>query len=840
MTLLVNLDETIKTKNQENEKTRYLAICEEFIEADNNESMPWVTPYRSRQAWVIVNQNATLVFFLNTNFKVGVFGNDDNTSYSEGVGCKKVLSLDKYIDEELKKNTRYNYLNRTIETFLDTKINPIKSEKGPEGGGWGKVAHELFEEFKKRYIHKFIAHTYNEDYIKNIDKLYEFYVLVYEPLVGDKYITNNCSPVFKYYIIMKQEETFPTFIKINKDKKNTSLFPETRKIDNRWLRAHFFDIKQKDAIYILESDEFKKFNFYNDPTDLGKDFELFNILDINKQEIFHKLTNALDKLFTKFIEFKRGTENFIIDILNIYQSVIKYHTEDAKKKMINLGVESTEMTLVEDIKSFKLVYVKSENELFYNKNNVYIKFENFAQYIQSREKQEKIDETLFKKFDLEQIWKNDQELKDFNTDEQQKFLEKIRDLKNNLQPQDVRDFVKRFYNVNKNIYKNDPDFHLDYFTFYQEEYINDEFFISDGVLVKLEIIFDMHADGQEVPFIKIQDNQVKLEGLYTAPKQGDYKSTDKICTYIHFINENKDNILSTIAMKSLTDIIIKQLEEEEYTILTLENILSCFHIINDLKSLKGLNEKLNELNKKLINIIINKLKSSKLRDVSILLGEAKIGRGNEATLLDYLRSYITKITENIEYINNNRDALTDIAEVYLELLTKLEGELQKKYNSEVANESQREEREEQKKREQEKGEIQKARDERLKQEMAYDEEVRKDKLKKEQQKREDEQQKHEDRIAEIHLAKKEEIERLRSETEVEIARIRSELELKKKTSPEAENEAGKQIQKLKIKLEAAVIEAHKDTSIQEEAENEVYKKAKPTTDDLALALALTS
>ena len=200
--LLANLDENIKTKNQEDKDTRYLAICEQYIEADNFEQLPALTPYNSLQAWVIVNQNATLVFFLNSTMQLGFFGNIDNTSYSEGDGCEKVLSLDEYIDKELKKPKKpheYNYLNRTIKTFLDLNKNPKESKRGPEEGGWGKVAHGLFKEFKKRYIHKFIAHTYNEDYIKNIDKLYEFYELVYK----EDYIEQYLSPGFFLYIDIK-------------------------------------------------------------------------------------------------------------------------------------------------------------------------------------------------------------------------------------------------------------------------------------------------------------------------------------------------------------------------------------------------------------------------------------------------------------------------------------------------------------------------------------------------------------------------------------------------------------------------------------------------------------
>ena len=78
--LLANLDETIKTKNQEDKNTRYLAICEKYIKAND-----------LVQAWVIVNQNATLVFFLNTNFQVGwtTVLSYDNTGYTEGGNCEK-------------------------------------------------------------------------------------------------------------------------------------------------------------------------------------------------------------------------------------------------------------------------------------------------------------------------------------------------------------------------------------------------------------------------------------------------------------------------------------------------------------------------------------------------------------------------------------------------------------------------------------------------------------------------------------------------------------------------------------------------------------------------------
>ena len=416
MATLTALENKIKEdNNEEKDPPTYLAIC---MACSYSEF--YGPSYKKNQFVEVQPKTNNVVFF------------EDIGGWSYDLSeWPDIISLNDYMDKYIKKGDgewNKDEYKRNFTTLI-TEILGNKDKK------------EDMKEFFEKYIHKFIQYTYDSNFLKLFDNLYEIYVLAYKPHVRYTNIIEKFSPVFQYYIIKKEKTFLPTFIKINKDEKKTQLYPETGDIPLIRLSTCFFDIEQKDTIYILESNEFKKFNFYNDPTDLDKDFELFNILDIPPDANPPIPTNALDKLFEKFIKFKRGNKDFIIDILNIYHSVINYHTGDVAQKMIDLGVEPNEMTIVKDIGDFKLVYVKSENNLFYNKNNVYITFENFKKYTDSFTTK-KIDKNLFREFNLEQIWKNDKELEDFNDDEQKKFLKKIRDLKNDLLLLNVRDFIK--------------------------------------------------------------------------------------------------------------------------------------------------------------------------------------------------------------------------------------------------------------------------------------------------------------------------------------------------------------------------------------------------------------
>lgn len=698
--LLANLDETIKTKNQEDKNTRYLAICKEYIEADNHKQKPWMTPYYSLQAWVIVNQNATLVFFLNTNFKVGVLGKDDDTSYVEGDGCKKVISLDEYIYNELKEkeknnnfySSNFDYLNRTIQTFLNTKFNPKKSEKGPGEVGWGEVAHELFEQFKKRYIHKFIAHTYDDDYIAHVDKLYDFYVLVYKPPVGDnEYIKRNCSRLFSLYIDIKNNKVHFGILETKKGDKINWIFKKIEAQDLNLLNKYIY-------IYNSSNETFEKINIITgveNTVNTGK--IIFDKEKINQDEKALTLDDNLKKIknaggkatiktaYCKILkeyqeEFQPGMmpyssnlykyETKLIDLLsdeNIKHGdcIIKKH-EDFFKKIQTFNQKYSEPIYIYTGKTYvtKADAVKTFG-FFSKEDNAYILFKDWEdsftdddkaiEFVRLNTKTKQDSDKLFKDLFDTQI---DHTLLD--------FLEKIvtglsrPSIEHKINPsakEKLKKSLREFFikNIEKNI--NNPLFNKLFFEWYPFEYFEKSVVDAPITLEFLENTakFKWNDDNK---YLQIKDFMFE-------------KNTHMLKIYTTLIkNYSEKPLLIQVIIKSLNDYItqnrigqnmdkslIQEIEVYCFVIEEIKKILNDHHYkYSQLKTLKTL---ITTLEQKIKQLVVNEI---------VLSNTLKEPESD----LDKTLKKLEEILRSLNAINNVISDLTWINDVIQNLKTEIE------------------------------------------------------------------------------------------------------------------------------------------------------------------------
>jgi len=668
--LLANLDETIKTKNQEEEKEEpyYLALCEYYVNAKDKQ-----------QSWVYVKPDGSLNFFANKYFNIGTF----RSNWEDGQ-CTNLLSLYEYIDKELKQNTS-SYWRVLIDYFLN--------DRRDKTGNYELKAKRLFEKFKERYIHKFIAHTYNGDYLNSFLELYNFYKLVYNN--DNKYITDNCSPVFKYYIMCENNKRTIIFLK---GEKNLTL---------QYLDTSVLDEKNKDNIYILEDGEdgkFKKFNYYKNSTYINYD-DLYNgdkifALGLGRDaDIINKSKNALIDLLIILSQTKRSIQNlFIINsvIENAGRKGMKFEKNDKQTIFGDTG------DIIDDLKNVKLIYVKGNfNKLYYKKGTQYFPYNKWGEYLTHLGEEKKSDLWGLLENINEEIFENDKSVIEAKFTEQEQQLRFFKEINDTLIEDDyknpiVKGFLDNFFEFNKKnkLYANDISFHRKYIEFSPENYVKNEYYLKDES-IKLEIIF---ANEREwwYPYIRCgrdDDNRLKFpKTFYPIEKLKHYTRIPHgtleiiVHIYIELINKNNENILSDIAIKSLS----KLITDYHFYGNNLDSIFSSFYIINDLNekliSVKGQNEK-----QKLIKILIDKLYliSGTINEAYLLsklknhVDDNNYTKKSDQSYIDELNQKIRYIIQKIEYITKNKNYITENKifingenpGFYLNLLTYLEGNL---------------------------------------------------------------------------------------------------------------------------------------------------------------------
>ena len=474
-----------------------------------------------------------------------------------GWNCKNLLSLDKYIDEGLKSDSgsnKYKKFERTLNIFMASEINPKDTS-----WGWGRKAHDLFDEFKKRYIHKFIAHTYNEDYIEHFDNLYDFYKNVFDP-IHKAYINNYYSPGFKIYKELKDEEKnyLPMFIKFTK---NTRLHratpaPSVKKYyhnqipegDFGWVFTLLFPENYKDKdfeAYVLDSENpsFKKFDriegFGKKEEDTFTYKQIFHNTDLHPKNkrlfwirIFYsldpKLLKAAKEAYTNLLKGYRASTLNLWQISYLPETFIEkparsIYAEQPNKKnafiaeLRNIMSEYPIVKLQEEKnKTYNIVIFDTKKEQIgfkHNSKNIYIPYDSWNDFI-VKEKGEEEGEIY--------ICENDKciELNNYKTENLPQILESIKgEGAGGLNFLKLEEFLKNSKFFEKNAEENTADsrFHKTFLYINPTEYFNNINLRNRMKLEqkesKLALTFAADFVSDEIDYYDLFSAADKVEGL---------------------------------------------------------------------------------------------------------------------------------------------------------------------------------------------------------------------------------------------------------------------------------------------------------------------------------------
>lgn len=682
--LLKNLDEKIKQdKNETEEKPTYLAICQMCADFEYGTKTQLVSVYTAGRIY----EDIYLQWFENTLVRGDIFG--------ETLTEHTVISLNDYVYQWVSgiintPSARYGEKPTRAVDKLITKNIKFRD-------AWPKETKQL-KNFFEKYIHKFIQYTYNSSFLQHFYNLYEIYDTVYcnSRLFNKEdyknYIEKYCSPVFKYYSRWRSRE-----------KENTIIFLKTdKKLILQYLDTSVLDKSNEDNIYILEDgkdgedEKFKKFNYYKNSTNINYD-DLYNGDKIfalslgyarGGADIINKSKKALINLLKILSQEKRTLHNLFIihDGLEMAERSwgVKFNKDDKKE------IFGESESLIDDLKNVKLIYVRGNfNKLYYKKETQYFPYNKWDEYLTHLENTDKSDLWDLLKNINEKTFENDKSVieEKFTEQEQRQFFKEINDtLKGRYDSMTgvehplVNDFLKNFFEFNKEnkLYANDISFHRKYINFSPKNYVENKYYLN-AESIELEILFVDQHDWWH-PYIRWggnDENMLKLpKTFYPTEKLEHYKSWDRtleniVHIYIELINKNNENILSDIAIKSLS----KLITDHPLSPQDLESILVNFYIINDLNE-KLIHEKKQNEKQKLIKILINKLDSisKNINQEYLLLELINHVDDNHSTTephqsyIDELNQkktytiekikYITKkiehITENIKYVTKNK------------------------------------------------------------------------------------------------------------------------------------------------------------------------------------------
>jgi hypothetical protein len=674
-TLTALEDEIKKVNNETEEKPTYLAICQMCADFEYGTRTQLVSVYTAGTIY----EDIYLQWFENTLLRGDIFG-DKLTAHT-------VISLNDYV---------YQWVSGTIKTpsarsgeKLTRAFDNLITKNDKFRDAWPKQTKQL-KIFFEKYINKFIQYTYNSSFLQHFYNLYEIYDTVYcnSRLFNKKdyknYIEKYCSPVFKYYIMCKNSEVQNPIIFLKNEEKLTL----------QYLEFSLLDEKHKDNIYILENENFKKFNYYKNSTNIDYD-DLYNgdkvfVLVMKGtgnalRMIINENKEVLINLLIELSKKNRSIHNlFIIDAFLVgleRKGGIKFENNDKK------NIFENHKTIIDDLKNVKLIYVKGNiNKLYYKKEKQYFKYNKWADYLthladKNKSGLESLLENINEEnINEEKIFNNDRSVigAGFSKDQQLEFFKEINDTLENWEHPLVNDFLKNFFEFNKEnkLYANDISFHRKYINFSPKNYVENKYYLN-AESIELEIIFVDERDWWH-PYIRWGGNDKKMLKLPRtfSDKLEHYKSWDRIPEnivhiYIELINENNENILSDIAIKSLS----KLITDYPFSSQDLESILLNFYIINDLNE-KLIHEKKQNEKQKLIKILIDKLDSisKNINQEYLLLELINHVDDNHSTTephqsyIDELNQkktytiekikYITKkiehITENIKYVTENK------------------------------------------------------------------------------------------------------------------------------------------------------------------------------------------
>ena len=536
MTTLTALEDEIKKVNneegkEEKDKPYYLALCEKFLNTQTDNGK-----------WVYVKPDGCLVWFAGTLEQAGWMPWSCNT---ENKQCENLISLYEYIDKELKEKTssELNLINYFLHGNRDmTDSHEIKAK-------------ELFEEFKNIYIHKFIAHTYNEDYIKNIDKLYEFYELVYKSSSYEE----NFSPVFKYYLKKKKQKPedimYTPYLIINK----SVITKFELDIINKTELPKIFTLENKNKINIFDGKNFKKFNYFEDEEEWDcnenqVEYENENSWEINlgpnfKLEKFH-ISITLRRVFkTPVPNYKEKKDILIKALKTVYTNCLKigdhiniFNVIDLRNKIIkifdNITLEEIEniesviygdkakfKTAQDELKKFnelRLVYLKNKriivletpkNELDTTKFYVEFNGENIKKYKNLLYKKEKMDDNFFEKISIGEqdeivylseegtlIDKKQETKIVYEEDDLGQFLKTlittVNEHKKDLIPS-FNGFLTKFINNNNTNMKDNVLFHMLYFKMKNTEYLKHKTYLPKMKFKHTQIKKESEDESEE-------------------------------------------------------------------------------------------------------------------------------------------------------------------------------------------------------------------------------------------------------------------------------------------------------------------------------------------------------
>jgi len=384
MATLTALENKIKEdNNEEKDPPTYLAICKK-CNYDIGDST------KRNQLVVVDSKNNNVVFFENTWW--------EGSWISFNLSDYPIVSLNDYIDAYIKgdthqaegKNIYWGYpvpLYEGIQMLIE-KINDSPDQK------------KQMKKFFEKYINKFIQYTYDSDFLKHFNNLYEIYDKVYCGKLFDtkcrEYITDKFSPGFKIYINIKKDKIYSGFLEINNNDNNDKIelkFKIFNKDDiisseKKYMFVTAEDIKKSKQDKTVENGYFYEFDIINNPTisfngeslfeqDKRIDFGPNNFIKLNTA-VSNEYRTDFIKAFCKILgeyqtKFKPGSQPYIKYLYDYITQI--NHIELDNKNILKKCIDPGNQEFLKELKAFdekfsKLIYLQKKKYIgFYNQDN---------------------------------------------------------------------------------------------------------------------------------------------------------------------------------------------------------------------------------------------------------------------------------------------------------------------------------------------------------------------------------------------------------------------------------------------------------------------------------------